>query len=251
MARIRSIKPSIWTDPRFVACSPLARLLWIGTWNFADDYGVLKDDPAELRLQILPADDCDPYALVDELVKREMLVRKVAPDGTPVLVIRTFCVHQKIDTRSPGRWGIPTDFEDPDECTHADQRKCTRPDKSPPIPTDPDLGGEGTGPTFLVNPGGSTDPFGDSFAECWSLYPRKVGRKEALRAYQARRRSGVSHEQLLTATRNYAKAMVGVEPRFVMHGKRFYGPNENWCEYVDWKEADLLNPPESAEVVER
>jgi hypothetical protein len=141
-------------------------------------------------------------------------------------VVRTFCVHQKIDTRSPGRWGKPEDFTDPE------QGKCTRPNQSQPIPTDPNPVLEGKGTSLLVNPGGSTDPYGESFSEVWQHYPRKVNRKEALRAYQARRRSGVSQSDLLRATVNYAKAMRGKEDEFVMHGKRFYGPNDVWMEFL-------------------
>lgn len=236
MARIRTIKPSIWTDPEFVGLSPFARLLFIGTWNQADDYGVLKDDPAELKLQILPGDNVDTYALVDELVSRKMLLRKVAPDGTQVLVIRTFSTHQKIDTRSPGRWGLPDELTDNNRTLQAvDQRKCTLPNQSPPIPTNPHPVMEGNGPSLLVNPDGSTDPYGEPFDELWQHYPRKVNRKEALRAYQARRRSGVRHSELLTATKNYAATVQGQDPSFVMHGKRFYGPNEVWLEYLTAK----------------
>ena len=231
MARIRSIKPSTWTDRHFVACSPLARLLWIGTWNFADDYGVLKDDPVELRYQILPADDCDPHELVDELVSRKMLLRRLTPDGASVLVIRNFCLHQKIDTRSPGRWGHPDMFisHEPD-LTSGNEPS---PDHSQPFPSDPDPGRDGMGENTCP-PAPPLDPFGAGFSECWDLYPRKEARKDALRAYQARRRDGVSHDQLLTATRNYAEVCrrEGREKRHVLLGKTFFGPNDRWEDFV-------------------
>lgn len=35
MARIRTVKPEFWTDRRMVKLSPLARLLYISSWNFA------------------------------------------------------------------------------------------------------------------------------------------------------------------------------------------------------------------------
>lgn len=151
MARIRSIKPEVWTDPEVVSCSPLARLLWIGSWNHADDYGVLKDDPARLKLQVLPADDCDPRVLVDELVNRGLLLRRVTPDGTRVLVIRTFCVHQKIDTRAAGRWGHPDTFTAESRPIPPDPARSqpipTDPAGSPPVANDPDhtTGQEGEG----------------------------------------------------------------------------------------------------------
>ena len=34
MARIRSVKPELWTDPEFTECSLSARLLFIASWNF-------------------------------------------------------------------------------------------------------------------------------------------------------------------------------------------------------------------------
>lgn len=140
MARIRSIKPEFWTDPDIVAMPMEARLFFVGCWNHADDYGVLRDDPARLKLQIMPADQIDAEAIVDELVRRRHLSRMIAPDGTRVLVVRTFCVHQKIDRRAAGRWGTPDQF------TTAEAHLTTPdPDQSPPIPTTPTPGREGKG----------------------------------------------------------------------------------------------------------
>lgn len=34
MARIRTIKPEFWTSEQVMGCAPLARLLFIGLWNF-------------------------------------------------------------------------------------------------------------------------------------------------------------------------------------------------------------------------
>lgn len=135
MARIRSVKPDLWNDPAFVACSPLARLLFIGSWNQADDFGVLKDDPERLRLQVLPADEVDAHGLVDELVDADLLIRMVTEDGTAVLVVRTFCEHQKIDSRAVGKWGKPDAFT----------RPPTDPPLSLPIPPTPIPGKEGKG----------------------------------------------------------------------------------------------------------
>lgn len=140
MARIRSIKPEFWTDPDVVAMPMEARLFFIGCWNHADDFGVLKDDPERLRLQIMPADPIDATAIVDELVERRHLVRMTAPDGTAVLVVRTFCVHQKIDRRATGRWGVPDDFT-----PHVSRPAPPVPHQSPPLPTTPTPGGEGKG----------------------------------------------------------------------------------------------------------
>lgn len=148
MARIRSIKPEFWTDSSVVRCSPLARLLFIGIWNHADDYGIVKDDPAQLRRQVLPEDDVEGQPLVDELVREALLVRGVAESGTPVLMVRSWEVHQRVDTRSPGRYGTPESITLAGcEVTPGD-RIPTDPTGSQPIPQLPNgsaAGVEGKG----------------------------------------------------------------------------------------------------------
>lgn len=116
MARIRTIKPDFWTDPVMVGLSPLARLLYIGTWNFAMcDQGHLEDDAFRLKLQILPAEDCDAAALIDELVDAGRLVR-LEVDGEPYLHVRTLSDHQRVD----GRWTPRCPV-----CTHNASRELT------------------------------------------------------------------------------------------------------------------------------
>lgn len=60
MARIRSIKPSIWTDERFVQLSPTARLLVLGMISHADDDGRLLASPQRLGGIVFPTDDFTP-----------------------------------------------------------------------------------------------------------------------------------------------------------------------------------------------
>jgi hypothetical protein len=71
------------------------------------------------------------------------------------------------------------------------------------------------------------------FEEAWKFYPRKLGKQKALRAFLARLRAKTPPDQLLQATRNYAKACRDKEPQFVMHGSTFYGPDEPWRDYLN------------------
>jgi len=75
--------------------------------------------------------------------------------------------------------------------------------------------------------------FEGDFAEVWAEYPRRLGRKRALAAYTARRRAGVSHADLLAATRNYATSKKGEEVKFIMHAGTFFGPAERFLDFVD------------------
>lgn len=99
MARIRSIKPEFWTDGVMVTLTPLARLLYIGMWNFACDGGHLENDPVSLKLRILPMDDVDARGLVAELLDTGRIRRRVMGDGREYLAILRFGDHQKVDAR--------------------------------------------------------------------------------------------------------------------------------------------------------
>jgi hypothetical protein len=104
MARIRSLKPEFWTDGNIVKLSFAARLFYQGTWNFAlCDQGHLPDDPMGLKLKILPADDVDPNALLEELISNGRIVRRVTSDGRRFLHIQRLPDHQKVDARWKSR----------------------------------------------------------------------------------------------------------------------------------------------------
>lgn len=163
MARIRSIKPEFWSDPDVVSLPFATRLFWIGMWSHADDYGVLKDEPERLRLQIMPADPVDAAAMVDELVKRQLVLRKVTPDGTAVLVIRTFCVHQKIDKRAAGRWGHPDEFTDPQPIPTVPARPRRTPTPSTPVLEGKGLEGNGSSPAPPPATAGEADTLVKAF----------------------------------------------------------------------------------------
>lgn len=56
MARIRTLKPSVWRDKAFCSVSRDARLLFIGLISNADDEGRFEADPELLRAAIYPRD---------------------------------------------------------------------------------------------------------------------------------------------------------------------------------------------------
>lgn len=98
MARIRTIKPEFWTDEKVVALSPLARLLFIGMWNFVDDEGRAEWSPMRLKMQVLPGDDADVSMLLDE-IRRVSLIQVYVIDGKEYFYVCGFVKHQKVDKR--------------------------------------------------------------------------------------------------------------------------------------------------------
>lgn len=74
--------------------------------------------------------------------------------------------------------------------------------------------------------------FDADFDEWWQVYPRRVDRGHALKAYVARRNEGAGAEDLLKAVRHYRSAVASTDPRYIKHGKTFLG-KETWVEWVD------------------
>lgn len=102
MARIRTIKPDFWTDETLGECSPTARLLFVGTWNLADDHGNLERSSRQLKAQLFPYDnfDCEPYVV--ELLHVGCLL-EYEVDGKKYLHIKGFDRHQKVEKKSSPR----------------------------------------------------------------------------------------------------------------------------------------------------
>ena len=108
MARIRTIKPDFWTDETITECSPTARLLFIGTWNFADDKGNLEHSAKQLKMKIFPGDDVKVLHFLNELIAHGLLI-EYSVSGKKYLHIKGFEKHQVINR--PSSSPIP-EFDD-------------------------------------------------------------------------------------------------------------------------------------------
>lgn len=104
MARLRTVKPEFWTDERVGEVSVTARLLFIATWNFADDHGGLDRSAKQLKAQAFPYDNIDCEPLVQELLKARLLI-EYEVGGKKYLHIKGFRTHQKVE--KPGRPRVP------------------------------------------------------------------------------------------------------------------------------------------------
>ena len=112
MARIRTVKPEFWSDERVGECSPTARLLFIGMWNFADDHGGIERSAKQLKAQVFPYDatDCEP--LLQELMRVGLLIEYEA-GGRKYLYINGFRKHQKVEKPARPRGPLYEDSPTP------------------------------------------------------------------------------------------------------------------------------------------
>ena len=102
MARIRTIKPDFWEDEKIGKLPIPCRLFFIGCWNFADDFGVIKGNAVLLKSQIFPYDEnlraSEIKKWIDALVDARMLIPIIHAEES-YYYIRTFRSHQIIDKR--------------------------------------------------------------------------------------------------------------------------------------------------------
>lgn len=112
MARIRTIKPEFWTDDLIGSLSREQRLLFIASWNLADDEGLLRWSAPFLKGAVFPFDDDISVKAVDTmmtaLVSAGVLFSYVGGRSQQALAyIVNFHKHQKINRPSPSRLPPP------------------------------------------------------------------------------------------------------------------------------------------------
>ena len=99
MSRIRTIKPEFWTSEQVIACSPIARLLFIGLWNFCDDNGAHPASYIRLKAEVFPADNFSTPEIknwINELVTNE-LINEYMIDAKAYWIVTGWKRHQRID----------------------------------------------------------------------------------------------------------------------------------------------------------
>ena len=78
MARIRTLKPTIWESEQVAEVSLRARLTFIGLITQADDEGRLKGSPRRIKGKLFPYDETtaeEVDALLTELSQNELIIR--------------------------------------------------------------------------------------------------------------------------------------------------------------------------------
>lgn len=111
MARIRTIKPDFWEDEAVAALSPLARLLFIGSWNLADDEGLLRWTPDYLNASLFMYDGLSPARvkkLMDEIeALGKVFVYSAGKTRQTLGYVVNFRKHQRINRPQPSRLPPP------------------------------------------------------------------------------------------------------------------------------------------------
>lgn len=186
MARIRTIKPEFPQSESIGKLSRDARLLYIQLWTIVDDAGRARAASRMLASLLYPYDDDAPKLIDKWLTELEhhACIRRYEIDGSKFLDIPNWLKHQKIDRPSPSR--LPA-YREPS----SDPRESSRvldADLGPrTMDQEADLGPENARSSALV----ASDWPAEGFETFWSTFPNKVGKADALKAYERAKKRGI------------------------------------------------------------
>jgi hypothetical protein len=101
------IKPEFWSSQTLHTVSLQARLLFVGIWNFSDDFGVCLDSDRKILGEIFPLDDNITEKKLNQWKKElidSLLLIPVQYNDAKYLVVRSWDEHQKVDHPSGRKW---------------------------------------------------------------------------------------------------------------------------------------------------
>ena len=215
MARIRSVKPEFWTDGDMLKLSRDTRLFYIGLWNFADDNGVVESDPLSLKARIFPCDEVDVSKCITELQSVQKVIVYKNGDKKEWLMIKSFLNHQLVDRPRKSNNPLP-----PKEQLESLGFQL----KSYEISLGEERKGEerkGKDTASLFN-----------FDVIWEGYPLKLGRKDALRHFNATVLTEQDYELIKKALYNYCHSEQVKNPKFIKHGSTWFNEWHDWIAQV-------------------
>ena len=97
--RIRSLKPEFWTDPDIGDLTDRAKLLFLATWNHADDNGVLMWNPRLARTMAFTYTDIpddELASIMQELLDGNFLHNYTPESGGSYAQVVNFARHQRV-----------------------------------------------------------------------------------------------------------------------------------------------------------
>lgn len=216
--RIRSIKPEFWRSDAITRLPREVRLLFIGLWSYVDDNGVGVDDERMIVADLfaLEEDTNEVRTFVREglaTLSREMRVTRFEVSGKRYLWIRNWFEHQRVDRANKPRYPLPpevaTSEDGPDGPDGSESSRQSRESSS--------TGTEVQGSSGAVEVKTSALRAPEMFARFYAIYPRRIGKKAAEKAWVKALKDGADPESLISAAQRYAASRVGQDPKYTPH----------------------------------
>lgn len=251
------IDPLTFEDEWFGQLCDREMIVWIGVFSrLRDDQGRFTENAALARARLWPYRDIpvsDVQDAFDRFVKDGRLHRYQVGQQQ-LLQIVTWWKHQRPQWAAPSKLLPPEGWTDRVRTRLSGTYRAVNWDSPGGFARTVQV--EVSGEEVKVDP--SADPFGlacepepepepyteptkrkimpadaGAFDSFYEIYPRKIARQKALRAWNARLNDGHQPGDMTTAARVYADhcRKAHTEPRFIQHPSTFIGPD---VPYVEW-----------------
>jgi hypothetical protein len=244
MARSRNIKPGLFDNEILGKADPFLTILFAALWCLADRKGRLEDRPEQIRkfaFGYRKEEEVNVERSLFELQRSGFIIRyKVA--GKSYIQVVEFLKHQRPHVTEKESvlpacdsnsliLKEPENFNVYSTVVNVKKKLVLRSDSLIPDLLIPDS----LIPDHATQKRKITVNF--EFERFWQIYPKRPGanKTQALKAWIARLKDGVSAEEMIDGTINYAnycKAME-VDPRYVKQAATFIGPDKHFL--MDWK----------------
>lgn len=181
MARSRNIKPGFFSNEHLAEVDFATRLLFIGMWTEADREGRLEDRPRRLKMALFPADNVDIEKMLADLDHLGFIARYSVGSFRAIQIVN-WAKHQNPHLKE-AKSTIP-EMPVVEPCpVKVGASTMQAPDENSSFPADSlSLDSLNLIPDSL-SPSPAPVVSADLFPKFWKLYPRKVGKDKAEKAW--------------------------------------------------------------------
>ena len=212
MARKRMIDPGFYSDDKIIELEPVIRLLFIGMWNFANDEGVLKHSPKQLKARIFPADPFTPEQVSEWLMRLHEIGLILFNGDRSLMRVKGWKTYQKINRPQPSK------YEFIDEVS---EQSVNVPEPITPNRIEVNRKEENIIEDNIIPQKNGVmktpDQKQDAFEQFYSLYPRKVSKQATIKAFK--RLSKKDRDLIMEVLPKHIKMWIdkGTEMDFIPH----------------------------------
>ena len=232
MPRKRMIDPNIWQSEDFSKLSTLAKVVFIGLFSNADDYGYGRAKAAYIKSMVFPYDENMRVADIDKTldeIASNMSVVFYECNGNEYYSLTNWSKWQRVDR--------PTDSQIPplEEDSHIIRRSLDESSTKPRRSIPPNIKEDSIREKKEIN-NGDLESF---FESIWKLYPRKEG-KGSVSKTQKQKLYAIGLDEMTRAVNRYKEKIKAdnTEPKYIKQGSTFF--NSGYVDYLDenYREAE-------------
>ena len=224
MARSRNIKPGLFKNEILGIADPILTLAFQGLWLLADREGRLEDRPLRIKAETFPyREGIDIEAMLEWLQTEGFVIRYQAA-GKRYIQVLNFGKHQ-----NPHKNETPSEIPAPSKSEGVPNKSEHLPIESQALGLIPDS--LNLIPDSTICSPSASESAEDGFAEFWSVYPRKVAKPQALKAWKKIKPAGQLLADLIAALEKQK-----VSADWLKDGGRFVPFPATWLNGRRWED---------------